>query len=147
MRMMLIALPFALLAAACNHMDDGMSDMRGAVGAARVENTRHHEAAAAAGTMADMMAELAQHEMMMGDAMGMMDGSMDGMHHCGGGDMAPMHEMMGAMRDRMTAHRETLEGTTKLEDARAECEAHHAAMAEMLDAMDGAMGTMGGGCM
>jgi hypothetical protein len=130
---------------ACGHdsMSQSVAAMRGEVAAARDEVARHHDLALATTSMPGMMTELDRHEVTMEGIFGRMDAAMGEMSHCSGGGMMQMRDMMDGMQSAMSAHRAELEADTSLDDARARCASHLAAMDGMLDNMDGALGGMG----
>jgi hypothetical protein len=122
-------------------------DMREDLALARAENDRHHANAYATASMDGMMGELARHEEAMSGLMDGMNDSLGHTSHCAGSGMEAMMRTMGDMRAAMTSHRIALEAAPGLAAARAECDAHFAAVVDMMGSMDGMLAEMRTDCM
>lgn len=142
-----VVVVFAMIAStACmsDHMDSKRTEMGEEIVEMRGEIQNHRDLCSRAGTMTDVMSELVRHEQRMGEAVGEVNGTMDGMGSCGSG----MHGMMQTMHEldeAMNEHRQRLEGLGDPASAHQECVAHADAMLGFCDDLqrdNDAMGCM-----
>jgi hypothetical protein len=128
--------------AGSSHLNEAGEQMSAALSDANRENDRHASACLAAGSTADMTAELTRHDDVMDDLMSRMDGACGQMRmgsmmssRCSGTSFDDMSTALTDMHAEMAVHSSRMQTAASLEDAQTECATHTTTMRNMTRGM------------